>query len=102
MILRPPRSTLFPYTTLFRSKRMRTLIENGTLVTASDTFQADLLVEDEKIALISKGLKKLAGTHAAGSSRRSYSRRFELIRSTFGRLARRCVAFGIVILSSSS
>ena len=34
---------------------MRTLIENGTLVTASDTFEADLLIENEKIAAIGKG-----------------------------------------------
>src|SRR5438067_13076130 len=34
---------------------MRTLVENGTLVTASDTFEADLLVENEKIAAIGKG-----------------------------------------------
>src|SRR5260221_8998595 len=27
MIRRPPRSTLFPYTTLFRSKRLRLLLE---------------------------------------------------------------------------
>src|SRR2546427_5914513 len=33
MIRRPPRSTLFPYTTLFRSKLMR-----GTAVTASGPF----------------------------------------------------------------
>src|SRR5437870_8773398 len=29
MILRPPRSTLFPYTTLFRSKREREIRLNG-------------------------------------------------------------------------
>src|SRR5438067_12287047 len=34
---------------------MRTLIENGTLVTASDTFEADLLIEGEKIAAVGKG-----------------------------------------------
>ena len=34
---------------------MRTLIQNGTLVTASDTFEADLLIENEKIAAIGRG-----------------------------------------------
>src|SRR5256885_7786937 len=29
MIRRPPRSTLFPYTTLFRSKRVRTIVAPG-------------------------------------------------------------------------
>ena len=31
---------------------MNTLIKNGTLITASDTFKADILIEDEKIARI--------------------------------------------------
>ncbi len=34
---------------------MRILIENGTLVTASDTFAADLLIEGEKIAAVGRG-----------------------------------------------
>ncbi len=36
---------------------MRTLIEHGTLVTATDTALADLLVEDEKISLIGANLR---------------------------------------------
>jgi len=35
---------------------MKTLIQNGTLVTASETFQADLLMENGKIALIGLNL----------------------------------------------
>ena len=31
---------------------MRTLIKNGTIVTAVDTYRGDVLVEDETIALI--------------------------------------------------
>src|SRR3984893_8148424 len=31
---------------------MRTLIKNGTVVTASDQYRGDVLIEDEKIALI--------------------------------------------------
>src|SRR5215207_5637461 len=31
---------------------MRTLIQGGTVVTASDTFKADVVVEDEKIAAL--------------------------------------------------
>src|SRR5712692_5899556 len=38
---------------------MRTIIENGTLVTAIDTFEADLLIEGEKIAAIGKELGKV-------------------------------------------
>ena len=36
---------------------MATLIKNGTLVTASDTFQADVLIQDEKILRISPTLE---------------------------------------------
>jgi dihydropyrimidinase len=35
---------------------MATLIKNGTLVTASDTFQADILIEGEKISQIGQNL----------------------------------------------
>ncbi|MCY4409679.1 MAG: dihydropyrimidinase, partial [Caldilineaceae bacterium] len=31
---------------------MPTVIKNGTIVTAADSVQADLLIEDEKIALL--------------------------------------------------
>ena len=35
---------------------MTTLIKNGTLITASETFEADILIEEEKISLIGKNL----------------------------------------------
>src|SRR5512135_364025 len=35
---------------------MSMLIKNGTLVTASETFQADILIEDETIARIGRDL----------------------------------------------
>ena len=41
----------------------KTLITNGTIVTAADTYKADVLVEDEKVAMIGKALK------AAGAKR---------------------------------
>ncbi len=36
---------------------MKTLIKNGKIITASETFQADILVEDEKISCIGLGLE---------------------------------------------
>lgn len=36
---------------------MKTLIKNGKLITASETFQADILIEDEKISRIGLGLE---------------------------------------------
>src|SRR5437867_8991329 len=41
----------------------KTLITNGTIVTAADTYKADVLIEDEKVAMVGKGLK------AAGAKR---------------------------------
>jgi len=35
---------------------MKTLIKSGTLITAAETFNADILVEDEKIKMIGKDL----------------------------------------------
>jgi len=35
---------------------MATLIKNGTLITASETFNADILIEGEKIKLIGQNL----------------------------------------------
>jgi len=36
---------------------MKTLIKNGTLITASDTFKADILIDDEKISRIGLNLE---------------------------------------------
>ena len=40
---------------------MRTLIKDGTCVTASDTFAADLLIEGEQIAALGRDLGKVYG-----------------------------------------
>ena len=37
---------------------MRTLIKDGTIVTASDTYEADVLIEDEKILGIGQRLHR--------------------------------------------
>src|SRR3712207_7683309 len=44
MIRRPPRSTLFPYTTLFRSARGRAVPPRGPVVSGRDT-RAELRVQ---------------------------------------------------------
>jgi dihydropyrimidinase len=41
---------------------MRTLIKNGTVVTASDRYRGDVLVEDEKVAVIGMALDLHADT----------------------------------------
>ncbi len=36
---------------------MKTLIKNGTIVTAVDDYRADILIEDEQVSVIGKTLK---------------------------------------------
>jgi dihydropyrimidinase len=45
---------------------MRTLIRGGTVVTASDTYQADVLIEDEKIASVGHGFTADTTIDASG------------------------------------
>src|SRR5438105_12005638 len=51
MVLRPPRSTLFPYTTLFRSQELLLLVY--------ELNRSGLLAENEKIRPILAQLEKL-------------------------------------------
>src|SRR2546430_15091642 len=51
MIRRPPRSTLFPYTTLFRSRSYDVLIDNGLLDRAGE-FLAPL-ARDGRLLVVS-------------------------------------------------
>src|SRR5438045_7705642 len=46
MIRRPPRSTLFPYTTLFRSPR--SIVVGGRLLTVTGTAERGLKITDRK------------------------------------------------------
>ena len=41
---------------------MRTLIRNGQIVTAVDSYIADILVEGETVAVIGRDLKRLVGS----------------------------------------
>lgn len=45
---------------------MRTLIQGGTVVTASDTYQSDVLIEDEKIAAVGSGFSADSTIDASG------------------------------------
>lgn len=49
---------------------MKTLLKGGTLVTASEMFRADILIEDEKIALIGLDLPVGEGTEVLDVSNR--------------------------------
>ncbi len=47
---------------------MPKIIKNGTLVTASETFQADILIEGEKISSVSKNLASPSGVEVIDAS----------------------------------
>lgn len=49
---------------------MKTILKGGTLVTASEMFRADILIEDEKIALIGADLPVAEGTKVIDVSNR--------------------------------
>src|SRR5262249_18005614 len=48
---------------------MRTLIKNGTIVTAIDQYKGDVLIEDERIALIGSSLADIAADRTIDASR---------------------------------
>jgi dihydropyrimidinase len=41
---------------------MKTLIKNGRIITATDDFTGDILIENEKIIAIGKNLQNTDGT----------------------------------------
>src|SRR5438477_10937873 len=64
MILRPPRSTLFPYTTLFRSRKVMNLLPpNEHIIPLSDAL---LDAADELIAI---GFQLADAVHLAAAQR---------------------------------
>src|SRR3712207_7215993 len=68
MIRRPPRSTLFPYTTLFRSHAHLVLadLRLGGLPRHRHPLDADLLVPDRHLDPLAVGAHALAHPHGAG------------------------------------
>src|SRR2546422_3405554 len=73
MIRRPPRSTLFPYTTLFRSPRARTRRSRPAVRASSRGPEATVSCEPEVVAAL---LDRVAG--AEGIAQRSEEHTSEL------------------------
>src|SRR2546430_13725665 len=71
MIRRPPRSTLFPYTTLFRSDRLETKHHDARIPRAVSRNQRHVACGDRDVLLA----VDLVGHHAAGDG----ASRLELI-----------------------
>src|SRR5205809_3493163 len=46
ILRRPPLSTLFPYTTLFRSRELRNVIERAVIVATDETLRAEHLPDE--------------------------------------------------------
>src|SRR3712207_8692936 len=69
MIRRPPRSTLFPYTTLFRSWLRRLDGEDGEITPADDTLMSEMIrVSDNDAA--SEIYERLGAREVNGLGRR--------------------------------
>src|SRR2546430_4063831 len=72
MIRRPPRSTLFPYTTLFRSERLQLarrvlphlIVEIVEVVPAAEAQQAGALLARERIEGLDRKSTRLNSSHS--------------------------------------
>src|SRR5690348_17684426 len=60
MIRRPPRSTLFPYTTLFRSRDLQRRLGITTIMVTHD--QEEALTMSDRVVVMSKGRIEQIGT----------------------------------------
>src|SRR3989454_8796823 len=72
MIRRPPRSTLFPYTTLFRSRRAvlrRIAVEHGGVILRP--VVAELPVRLRRVDVVPEGVEQPLVTHLPGVDRKS-------------------------------
>src|SRR2546425_9781676 len=76
MIRRPPRSTLFPYTTLFRSRRARRVLQaGGRAEDAVEDRLAVLGLTDLQIGRLrrsSDGVAERSGEHTSGLQSLAY------------------------------
>src|SRR5437016_8276762 len=63
MIRRPPRSTLFPYTTLFRSELAKAALQNGKHVFVEKPFTSNAVQAEELIELAAKKNLKIMVDH---------------------------------------
>src|SRR2546422_4438645 len=75
MIRRPPRSTLFPYTTLFRSEDVEKLGNRGEVVTVAPGYARNFLLP-RKLAIEAtpgnmKQLERIRGALAKRTDRKS-------------------------------
>src|SRR2546426_8968182 len=73
MIRRPPRSTLFPYTTLFRSPRVRAASEDDWYTEYLDAIIAARVVDDVDAAIAHIAKYGSAHTESISSTTRARS-----------------------------
>src|SRR2546426_8857513 len=78
MIRRPPRSTLFPYTTLFRSGVFLVFEYRSHLRVALDQLEVTVIYFDERLSLHALVVSNDVGPRASGQSDRSEEHTSEL------------------------
>src|SRR3712207_7513360 len=71
MIRRPPRSTLFPYTTLFRSEEVAARVAGGSSTSSQkkERSEEEKAKHRERIAAVKDALKRSAGLKDRKSTR---------------------------------
>src|SRR3712207_7638878 len=67
MIRRPPRSTLFPYTTLFRSHRLRRAADHNSRARALNELQDALRLPEAPLRIECYDMSHIQGTDYVGS-----------------------------------
>src|SRR3712207_5401104 len=67
MIRRPPRSTLFPYTTLFRSHRLRRAADHNSRAKALNELQEALQLPEAPLRIECYDMSHIQGTDYVGS-----------------------------------
>src|SRR2546422_3694952 len=84
MIRRPPRSTLFPYTTLFRSPRGRSTTRCSETWSASSTWRSGEWTPDHSQSVEPVSLRELAGEVPLGEVLEVLDRKSTRLNSSHG------------------
>src|SRR3989442_10262462 len=91
MIRRPPISTLFPYTTLFRSNKSKTYGQSDSVVTPTYTLSGFVGTEDATSAGVARKATPLSSIRAHSANAGPYS----VITCTVGSLSASNYSFAV-------
>src|SRR5687768_12494679 len=96
MILRPPRTTLFPYTTLFRSNEIGVSRYQNVLADAHTRRREDLAVESDIGAILDEDVAVLAAEDGIAADEHAVADRDALVVETLGIEATQIVDHDVV------